>query len=217
MAPHRMFADRNDAAEALARQLSEYHGRKPLVLAIPRGAVPMGSILAERLQGELDLVLVRKLGSPIDPEYAIGAIDETGWVYIQPEAPDIMTSGPLLEQIKADELAILKKRRADYTPFMPAIDAKDRVAIVVDDGLATGATMIAALHATRAREPAELVCAVPVAATSSLEKVRPLADKVVCLYDTEYFGAVSLYYNRFTQVSDAEVAAILARRRPVPP
>lgn len=219
MAPLRMFADREEAAGMLAQRLAEYRGRNPLVLAIPRGAVPMGKVLAERLQGELDLVLVHKLGAPFDPEYALGAIDETGRVYLDPDLPEGMEDGFSLEQVKTRQLEALRKRRADYTPFMQAIDPRGRVAIVVDDGLATGATMIAALNATRAREPAELICAVPVAATQSLEKVRPLADQVVCLHATPHFGAVSLYYRQFRQVEDADVTAILQtlhRRREHP-
>lgn len=213
MTYYRMFADREEAAEALALSLDSYRGRNPLILAIPRGAVPMGSLIAERLQGELDLILVHKLGAPFDPECAVGAIDETGWAYLDPSLPEGMSKGFLLEQVKAQQLEALRKRRADYTPFLQPVDPRGRIAIVVDDGLATGSTMIAALHAVRARDPAELICAVPVAAADSLDKVRPLADKVVCLYATPQFGAVSLYYARFGQVEDAEVADILRRSR----
>ncbi len=204
----RTFTDRTEAAEALATRLQEYKGRNPLILAIPRGAVPMGKILEDRLGGELDIILVHKLGAPFNPEFAIGAVDETGWTYLSPEFVD--STGNLIEQIKSRQVAALKRRRTLYTPFVHPVNPEGRIVIVVDDGLATGATMIAALHAVRAKSPAELVCAVPVAALDSLEKIAPLADKIVCLNASRHFGAVSQYYARFPAVEDEEVANILA-------
>lgn len=207
----RFFADRIDAAEQLAERLQEYRGRNPLILAIPRGAVPMGKVLAERLDGELDVVLVHKLGAPFDPEFAIGSIDETGWAWFSPEFED--DTSYLIDQVKSRQLAVLKERRARYTPFATPIDPAGRVTIVVDDGLATGATMIAALHTVRQKKPEELICAVSVAATDSLERVEALADKVVCLHVSPHFRAVSQYYHHFGQVEDDEVMAILASAR----
>lgn len=206
--PARVFHDRIEAAAALAPRLQEYRGRNPIILAIPRGAVPMGKVLAERLDGDLDIVLVHKLGAPFDPEFAIGAIDETGWTYLSPEFED--DSGKLIEQIKSRHLAALKSRRAQFTPFMHPADPQGRVVIVVDDGIATGATMIAALHAVRAKKPSELVCAVPVAASDSLKKIAPIADKIVCLNTPRHLGAVSQYYSHFPAVEDEEVIRILA-------
>lgn len=202
------FIDRVEAAELLATRLQEYRGRNPLILAIPRGAVPMGKVLAQRLEGELDIVLVHKIGASFNSEFAIGAIDETGWTYLSPDYDE--GDSTLIEQAKARQLAALKNRRALYTPHIHPADPQGRVVIVVDDGLATGATMIAALHAVRAKKPAELVCAVPVAASDSLERVMPLADKVVCLHPSPYFAAVSHYYRRFHEVTDDEVTEILA-------
>jgi putative phosphoribosyl transferase len=203
------FADRIDAAERLARALQAYRGRHPLILAIPRGALPMGRLLAQRLDGELDVVLVRKLRSPFSPEFAIGSVDENGWVYLAPHARSNGGSDDYLEQEKREQLAVLRERRGRYTPNRPAIDPAGRVAIVIDDGLATGATMIAALHAVRARHPATLVCAVPVAAPESLELVRPYADDVVCLHAPEGFYAVGQFYRRFGQVEDEQAIEIL--------
>ncbi|HET9734090.1 MAG TPA: phosphoribosyltransferase family protein [Burkholderiales bacterium] len=203
------FRDRTDAATQLAAALAGFRGKNPLVLAIPRGAVPMGKVLAEKLQGELDIVLVRKLRAPGSPEFAVGAVDESGWAYIAHYAGEVGADEAYLREEKARQMETLRKRRAEYTPHRAAHDAAGRIAIVVDDGLATGATMIAALHAVRARKPARLVCAVPVAAPESLEKVRPYADEVVCLAAPEEFHAVSQFYSAFPQVEDEEVMRLL--------
>ena len=169
----------------------------------------MGKIIADRLNGELDVVLSRKLGAPYSPEYAIGAIDESGWVYVSPDAAMVGISAQYLEQEKAKQMAAIRQRRAQYTPLKRPIDPAGRLVIIVDDGLATGATMIAALHALRERQPARLVCAVPVAAPDSLEKVRELADEVVCLHTPLNFHAVGQFYENFNQVEDEEVEQIL--------
>jgi putative phosphoribosyl transferase len=203
------FRDRADAAGKLAAALRAYRGKNPLVLAIPRGAVPMGRVLAAELGGELEIVRVRKLRAPDSPELAVGAIDESGWTYVADFARSVGADEAYLSEEKQRQMATLRKRRAEYTPHRPAHDAAGRIAIVVDDGLATGATMIAALHAVRARQPARLVCAVPVAAPDSLEKVRPYADEVVCLAAPPEFHAVSQFYASFPQVEDEEVVRLL--------
>jgi predicted phosphoribosyltransferase len=212
-----IFRDRIDAAERLADALSSYRGTRPLVLAVPRGAVPMGRVIAQRLGGELDVVLVRKLRAPFSPEFAVGAIDETGWAYIAPHARQAGADDAYLESEKAEQMATLRRRRAQYTPARPPIDPAGRVVIVVDDGLATGATMIAALHAVRARGPSKLVCAVPVAAQDSLEAVQPYADEVVCLDAPWDFGAVGRFYRDFAQVEDEAVIALLRAEPPAAP
>jgi len=203
------FRDRADAAGKLAVALRAYGGKNPLVLAIPRGAVPMGRVLAAELGGELDIVLVRKLRAPDSPELAVGAIDESGWTYVADYARSVGADEAYLQKEKNLQLETLRRRRAQYTPQRAPHDAAGRIAIVVDDGLATGATMIAALHAVRARQPARLVCAVPVAAHDSLEKVRPYADEVVCLATPPEFHAVSQFYDAFPQVEDEEVVKLL--------
>ena len=203
------FRDRADAAKELAGALHAYRGKNPLVLAIPRGAVPMGRVLAAELGGELDLVLVRKLRAPDSPELAVGAIDESGWTYVADYARSVGADEAYLREEKNRQLETLRRRRAQYTPQRAPHDAAGRIAIVVDDGLATGATMIAALHAVRARKPARLVCAVPVAAPESLEKVRPYADEVVCLATPREFHAVGQFYDAFPQVEDEEVVELL--------
>ncbi len=206
------FEDRIDAARQLAVALARYRGKNPLVLAIPRGAVPMGRLVAQELGGELDVVLVRKLGAPGNPEFAVGAVDEAGWTYIAEWAAEAGATQAYLADETSAQLATMRARRALYTPSRHPFDPAGRTVIVVDDGLATGATMIAALHSVRARHPARLVCAVPVASPDSLEKVRPHADEVVCLDTPPGFHAVGQFYRTFGQVEDREVVATLAGR-----
>ena len=203
------FRDRADAAAQLARALAAYRGQRPLVLAIPRGAVRMGRLIADSLDGELDVVLVRKLGAPGSPEFAVGAVDETGWTFVAPYAERVGADADYIAREKVAQLALLRMRRAAYTPARAPVDPAGRVTIVVDDGLATGATMIAALHAVRSRRPAKLVVAVPVAAPDSLDAVRPHADDVVCLAAPPAFRAVGEHYLVFDQVSDDEVIEAL--------
>jgi len=207
----KLFADRLDAGRRLASKLSAYQGRNPLVLAIPRGAVAMAAEIAKLLRGELDVVLVKKLHAPGSPEFAVGAIDESGWTFLAGYAAQAGADEAYLARERAEELELLKRRRARYTPARAPADPAGRVAIVVDDGIATGASMIAALHAVRAKQPARLVCAVPVAPAESLEQIRPYADEVVCLETPGDFMAVGQFYRHFEQVEDEEVVALLAR------
>lgn len=204
-----MFRDRNEAASRLAERLKAYRGKNPLILAIPRGAVPMAKIIADKLGGEFDVVLVRKLRAPHQPELAIGSVNESGWTYQSSYAELYGANRDYIEAEKRTQMETIRQRRAQYTPIRPPIDPAGRIVIVIDDGLATGATMISALHGLRASKPARLVCAVPVAPPDTLEKVADMADEVVCLEAPEFFQAVGQFYQHFPQVDDAEVIEIL--------
>jgi predicted phosphoribosyltransferase len=211
------FENRAQAAQLLAQRLEQYRSRHPLVLAIPRGAVPMGKILADALGGDLDVVLVRKLRAPQNPELAIGSIDETGAVYLDPDTRDLWDE-PYLEAETAAQADTLRRRRQMYEPAGSPIGAGGRIAIVLDDGIATGSTMIAALRAVRARQPAKLVAATGVASSDALRLIDAEADEVVCLETPAILHAIGYHFRDFSQVSDEEVVATLreARRTRVP-
>lgn len=206
------FADRREAAERLVAALEAYRGRNPLVLAIPRGAVPMGEILANGLGGDLDVVLVRKIGAPGQPEYALGAVDETGRVYLHPEARHLRLPETYWESETKAQMATLARRRREYTPQRPPLSPAGRVVIVVDDGLATGSTMIAALTAVRAQGPIRLIAATAVAPPETAERLKDFADEVVCLERPPHFQSVGQFFDDFSQVDDGEVMEILNRR-----
>ena len=198
----------------LARRLNKFRGQHPLVLAIPRGAVPMGKIFADGLDGELDVVLVRKLRAPQNPELAIGSIDETGTVYLDPDTRDLWDVLYLKEEKKV-QLETIQRRRQMYQPMGSPIDAAGRVVIVLDDGIATGSTMIAALRAVRARHPAKLIAATGVASSGALGLMRLEADEVVCLEAPAILYAIGYHFRDFSQVSDEDVVATLQdARRP---
>jgi predicted phosphoribosyltransferase len=206
------FENRAQAADMLAGRLENLRGQHPLVLAIPRGAVPMGKILADALDGELDVVLVKKLRAPRNPELAIGSIDDNGAVYLDPDTRGLWDER-YLEAEKAAQLDTLRRRRQMYLPAGAPIDATGRVAIVLDDGIATGSTMIAALRAVRARRPARLIAATAVASAEVLRLIGREADEVVCLETPASLYAIGYHFRDFSQVSDDEVVATLREAR----
>jgi predicted phosphoribosyltransferase len=203
------FRNREHAAQLLVERLIEYRGKNPLVLGIPRGAVPMAKIIAEALSGDLDVVLVHKLGAPGNPEFAIGSVDENGQVYLSDYVRELGISESYIEKEKHAQLQTLHKRRAQYTPVRPPLDPAGRIVIVVDNGIATGASMIAALRVVRAKHPAKLIAAVAVAPPETVERMRAEADEVVCIYAPEHFYAVGQFFADFSQVSDEQAIAIL--------
>jgi len=206
-----IFQNREHAARLLARRLTAYYKNKnPLVLAIPRGAIHMAEIIADVLGGEMDVVLVHKLRAPGQPELAVGAIDEAGNSFLTGYGLGIDSA--YLEAEKQAQLEILRERRAQYTPSRGAIDPYDRIVIVVDDGVATGSTMTAALRAIRRSKPKKLVAAMAVASPSAARAISRGADAIVCLDVPAKFGAVGEFFRDFSQVSDEEVTAILQKR-----
>ncbi len=202
------FSNRAEAADLLAERLASSRGQRPLVLGLPRGGVPMARRIADALEGELDVVLVKKLPAPGQPELAIGAIDESG--HIVEGDYFALASADYVREARRAQLDVLRQRRLAYGRVHGPISRADRVVILVDDGIATGASMEAAIKAIRAQGPRRLIVAVGVAPTSTIARLRPLADWVVCLHATEPFGAVGRFYEDFSEVSDDEVIAALA-------
>lgn len=206
-----MFRDREDAAQRLAKRLKRRAFRDPLVLAIPRGGVVTGAVLARELDADLDIVLSRKLRAPNQPELALGAISETGEVYLSPQvkeaAPDWLDEW--LGEECAHQRAEITRRQKLFRTVRPTAPIAGRSVIVTDDGIATGSTMIAALKVVRAQKPHELIVAVPVASPTRLEEVRHWCDEIVCLLTTEDFWAIGQFYENFEQVEDDQVVAML--------
>ena len=207
------FRDRRQAGQELAAALAGYKNQRVVVLALPRGGVPVAAEIAAALCAPLDLVLVRKVGLPQQPELMGAIVDGAKPLVVLNE--DVIAAAGIgheeFDSTCADELAEIERRRRRYLGGRARIDVTGRIAIVVDDGIATGATTRAALRATRRRKPSKLVLAIPVAPTESLAAMREEADEVVCLEDHELFGAIGHYYGDFHQISDAEVVTTLAR------
>lgn len=211
------FRDRADAGHRLAKALAAYKDRHAVVLALPRGGVPVAAEVAATLHAPLDLILVRKIGVPSQPELAMGAVVD-GLAPIIVRNEDVIRLSDTTEQEfdKAceKERAEIERRRKLYLGERPRARIEGQVAIVIDDGIATGATMRAALQAVRKQKPKELVLAVPVAPPETVAELRPEVDTLVCLETPEPFGAIGYFYCDFSQVSDEEVVAIL-RQFPV--
>lgn len=207
------YENRRQAGRALAGALAHYRGLPDLlVLALPRGGVPVGFEVAMALKAPLDIFVVRKLGFPGHEEYAIGAI-ASGGVRVMNPLPGMTVSPDALAKVVAREQAELVRREQLYRGQRPAIDVRGRTVIVVDDGLATGATMHAALLAIRQQQPARLVVAVPVGAAESCRELEDVADEVVCPATPEPFRAVGLWYREFPQTGDDEVHTLLEDSR----
>lgn len=211
------FRDRADAGHRLAEALASHSGEAAVVFALPRGGAPVAAKIAERLHAPLDLVMVRKIGAPYQPELAMGAVADGGApVVVRNE--DVIAlaevSAATFDAVRAREQAEIERRRKLYLGGRARPDTAGKLAIVVDDGVATGATTRAALRAVRALRPSRLILAIPVAPTETLEALRQEADEIVCLEHYRDFGAIGFFYADFRQIDDDEVIAILDRFAP---
>jgi putative phosphoribosyl transferase len=208
--PGDRFADRRDAGQQLAERLLSLAAESPIVVALPRGGVPVGREIALALEAPLDFLAVRKLGAPHNPEYGIGAVVEDGARVIDPEAVAVLgINGGMLDAIVERETAELRRRVVAYRGERPQSDLADRTVIVVDDGVATGLTDTAALRAVRRQGPRRTILAVPVCAQDAAARLREEADDVVCLLSPALFYGVGQWYRDFSQVSDQEVVSTL--------
>jgi putative phosphoribosyl transferase len=210
------FHDRAEAGRRLAKALTRFKDSEAVVLALPRGGAPVAAVIAAALRAPLDLVLVRKIGVPFQPELAMGAIADGGETIIVRNEDVIAAAGVSDAEFNVvcdSESREIERRRGLYLGGHERPEVSGRVAIVVDDGIATGATTRAALRSVRARGPKRLVLAVPVAPTETLDAMRDEADEVVCLEAHDVFGAIGYFYADFRQISDQEVIDILNESR----
>jgi predicted phosphoribosyltransferase len=209
-----LFENRTDAGRKLAQALTKYRGLHPVVLALPRGGLPVAAEVAAVLHAPLDLVLVRKIGVPSQPELAMGAV-------VDGQTPTVVRNDDIIElcgigeaefdAVCKEQLAEIERRRKRYIGDRARAEVRGQVTIIIDDGIATGATTLAAIRAVRSRKPKELVLAVPVAAFDTVKKLRGEVDAIVCLDTPRDLGAIGYFYNDFRQVDDDEVVAILRR------
>jgi putative phosphoribosyl transferase len=208
--PNEPFDDRGDAGRRLAERLLPVADEDPVIVALPRGGVPVAKEVAVALGAPLEILAVRKLGAPANPEYGIGAVAEDGSCVVDTEVvKQLGIDDDTLESIIAAETAELGRRVSAYRGDRPPIGLAGRTVIVVDDGVATGVTDTAALRAVRRQEPRRLILAVPVSAPDSVSSLRAEADEVVCLSTPPLFYGVGMHYHDFSQVSDREVVSIL--------
>jgi predicted phosphoribosyltransferase len=211
-----LFRDRRDAGIQLAEALSSYRGQDVLVLGIPRGGVVVAAEVARRLEAELDVIVARKLGAPISRELAIGAVTADGERYLNEDIlRELHVSERYLQTVTEEEQAEARRREERFRAGRPPARIAGRTVILVDDGLATGATMRAAVRSVRRQGPARLVIAVPVGARETCEELRAEADEVVCLQQPEPFWAVGAHYQHFEPVDDNTVQELLRSFTPV--
>ncbi len=212
-----MFDDRREAGERLAKALLHLADRNPVVLALPRGGVVIGAEVARALGAPLDLLLVRKIGAPLQPELAVGAVidgQEMDVVANQETLELLGLSGDFVRRQAKQAVAEIERRRRLYLGGRDPVEVRGRSVIVVDDGIATGASIRAALRGLRRRGPARLTLAVPVAPAETLEALGSEADEIVCLETPYPFGSIGYFYRDFRQVSDDEVRSLLDQTAP---
>jgi putative phosphoribosyl transferase len=215
LAMYRVFKDRRDAGRALAPEVRRCGLKNPIILGLPRGGLPVAFEVAAELGAPLDTIIVRKLGAPFQPELAIGAI-ASGGVRVLNEDVLAIAAGvddETIEKIVARETTELRRREQQYRGDHPYPDLQGRDVVLVDDGIATGATMWAAIEAVQSMGPSSITVAVPTASKSSLRKLSTMVDNVVCLESPESFYAVGQFYREFGQTTDDEVRELLQQAR----
>ncbi len=220
-----MFENRRDAGERLGKELLYLRERDPVVLALPRGGVPIGVEVARALSAPLDLLLVRKIGAPGQPELAVGAVvdgEQMDFVVNDDVLEALGLSVDFVRQHAMQEVAEIERRHREYLGGRERVEVRGRSVVVVDDGIATGATMRAALRGVRRRDPAHLFLAVPVAPAETVDALETEVDGIVCLDMPQPFGAIGRFYADFRQLSDSDVRALLdqadaERGGPTPP
>ena len=210
MTTPRLFDDRRDAGRALVADIQELEPGNPLVLGLPRGGIPVAYEIAAAIHAPLDAIVVRKLGAPYQPELAVGAIASGNILVLNEELVEHLDSAAL-EAIEAEERHELARRENAYRGERPFPDLSDKDVILVDDGIATGATMRAAVEAVRTRDPAKVIVAVPTASPRALSSIRPMVDTLICLESPTNFYAVGQFYLNFGQTSDREVRGLLKK------
>ncbi|MBD3335941.1 MAG: phosphoribosyltransferase [Candidatus Eisenbacteria bacterium] len=208
-----MFDDRRDAGLRLGEKLQSYRESSPIVLAIPRGGVEISDEVSRALDAELSLIISRKLPMPGNPETGFGAIAEDGSRYIVPDAGMLISQGVIQQTVK-EQKAVIEKRKRVLRGGRPLPDLDERTAILVDDGIAMGSTMRAAVCCCRNRKAARVVVAAPVTGAAVRDEMRKIADDVVILETPPNFRAVAQVYRNWSDVSDEEVLEILERRKP---
>lgn len=208
------FRDRNEAGRTLAAEVVSYATESPIVLALPRGGVPVAYEVARALGGQLDVWIVRKIGVPWHPELGVGAVSEDGYVYLNQDILDnIGLSGPALTEAIDQQRREVDERVVKFRGGHPRPVLRDRTVIMVDDGIATGGTVRAAIRSIRSQQPKTLVLAVPVAAASVAATLASEVDRLVCLRTPRDLYAIGLWYDDFSQVPDQDVVALLERER----
>lgn len=204
------FSDRITAAKLLAKELGVFSGKDAVVLGIPRGGIVIAREISSALEARLDIVLTHKLGAPGNPELALGAITEDGRIFLNERlAGQLGAEGSYLNQEKERQLSVIKRRVEQYRKVLPKVPLKGNIAIITDDGVATGATMKAALWAARQEHPKMLIAALPVGPQDAIQELSRDADEVLCLRCPSFFGAIGQFYLDFSQVEDEEVLEIL--------
>lgn len=202
-----MFENRENAAALLLDKLKHYKGKKTIVAGIPRGAMPMAKILSDELKGDLSIVLVHKIPSPYSKELAIGSVGLSGHIHLLPCIERQSITGSYIAFKAKEQLDKLKERKEYYG--LKELDFKDRIVIIVDDGIATGATTLSAVHEVRSCSPRKIVLATAVSSTEAAERLRPLVDEFVTLYLAENMYSISQFYNTFPQITDEQVLELL--------